>query len=134
MKNSVHIIIQETDDDFRTQFEKELTADAGFVLVRSVKSFHSFKIKAHSLSADVIILNWHYPTHELFDFIAKSKKNNPKTKVLVTFDFVQPDFVFKSLMCGADGFLIKPFSVKEIQRASSQLPNKKLQLHLDRLQ
>jgi DNA-binding NarL/FixJ family response regulator len=135
VNNPLRIIIQESDADFRKQFEKDVKDNEGFELVKSYKSFYAFADEAHSFNVDVIVLNWHYPTQKLFDFIASSKENNPQTKILVTFDFVQPDFIFKTIACGADEILLKPFSVAEILHGSKQLhENKKLQFHLDRLQ
>ncbi|HNR20616.1 MAG: response regulator transcription factor [Bacteroidetes bacterium] len=131
MNKPLRIILQESDDDFRKQIEKEFATDARFVLLKSFKSFYVLKAEAHLFNTDVVLLNWRYPKQKLFDFIETSKKINPKTKVLVMFDFVQPDFVFKMLQCGADGFLLKPFPANEVFQYAHKSSFAKLLFHLD---
>ncbi len=134
MNNPLRIIIQEGDDDFRKQIEEETRADAKYALLCSFKSFYSLVDVAHLFNADVVLLNWHYPTQKIFDFILSAKKNNPLIRILVTFDFVQPDFIFKTMRGGADGFLIKPFSVGDVLNVSVKEADKKLHYHLNVLQ
>ncbi len=134
MKNRVRILIQEADDDFRDCIVKELRGDTRFTIVKCVKSFYSLDKKADTLTADIIVIDWRYPIQQLFDFIVGVKMNNSETKVFLAFDFIQPDFIFQSLKYDVSGFLLKPFSIKEIMNDAKQDHNKKLQFHIDQLQ
>lgn len=137
MKVPLRICVQESDDDIRQQLVRDLKKDNRFQIIHFCKSFGQWKNELTVSQTDVIIVNWNFNHPQLFDFIQTVQSKNTGAKILISFDFIQPDFVYESLKFGATGFLLKPFTTDEIfnilTKKSFVIKSKWLALHVSRL-
>lgn len=128
------VLLQEGDDEFRQGIKTALAVSDVWVLSYTCKSFQSLTDHFFYYLPDVIILNWQYNTTALFDFIKKALVKVPQLKIIVTFDFVQPDFVFQLQQLGVAQCMLKPFLAQDIlSRDLKYVINCKFDFHLGRL-
>ena len=92
----LHILLQEADDEHRSKINSDILSEGFHGSLHVYKSFHLMEWHFFLHLPDVIIFNWQYPQQLCFDFIAKAKNAHPAVVLIVTFDFVQPDFFFST--------------------------------------
>ena len=109
----MRVIIQEADDDFRKQIVVDFNSDNRFAVIKVFKSLFLLLDEMTALQADVLILNWQHHRNFLF-YITNIRNTFPTLKIIVTFDFVQPDFIFQLQQQGVHHFLIKPFALDDV--------------------
>ena len=113
MEKPLRIVLQESDDGIRSYLTKVIEADSRFVLMRSYKSFHAMLLtEPVEAEVDIVLINWQYP-YTLLNKLNTSK-NNTRPSYIVTFDFVQPDFLICLEKINIRFFLIKPFLTDDL--------------------
>lgn len=131
---ALRVLLQEGDDEFRNEIKAALAETDVFILSHACKSFQLLTERFFYYLPDVLIFNWQYNTPALFNFINNARTKLPHLKIIVTFDFAQPDFVFQLQQLGVEQCLLKPFLIKELLRNDLQpVISNKFNFHVNML-
>jgi DNA-binding NarL/FixJ family response regulator len=66
---------------------------------------------------DIVLLDINFPGMSGIDYIKEIKKVSPKTKIIIYSMHMEEQYVYKSILQGADGFLVKNGELDEIVEA-----------------
>lgn len=87
---------------------------------RNVWTVHSPILAVDFVSkndVDIVLLDINFPGKSGIDYIKRIKKASPKTKIVMYSMHMEEQYVYKSILQGADGFLVKNGELEEIIEA-----------------
>ncbi len=101
----IYVTIIEDHDDFREGLNHVLQFTEGF---SCVDAFYSVEEALPRLQdSDVILLDIHLPGRSGIESIGSIKQKLPNAKIIMLTVFDDDDHVFKAIMAGADGYILK---------------------------
>ena len=101
----IRVSIIEDHDDFREGLSHVLRFTEGF---ECAGSFASVEEALGDIPAsDIILLDIHLPGRSGIDAIGLLKKDLPLARIIMLTVFDDDDHVFKAIMAGADGYILK---------------------------
>jgi len=105
ISTSLRVAIVEDHDDFREGLVHVLNFTEGFTCAGSFESVEE-ALPAFP-EADVVLLDIHLPGKSGIDAIASLKAKHPKTQIIMLTVFDDDDHVFRAIVAGADGYILK---------------------------
>jgi two-component system phosphate regulon response regulator PhoB len=110
------ILIIEDEEDIRLLLSYNLE-QRGFTVIASATGEEGFQ-KTLSSTPDLILLDWMLPDTEGIDICRQIRQNAPsliaKTPIIMLTAKSEEDNKINALKTGADDYLTKPFSIKEL--------------------
>jgi two-component system chemotaxis response regulator CheY len=100
---------------------KEIFKNEGIGLIDEVKSSEDALHKMTKFNYQVIFLDIELPGKSGLSIVDSVKASYPNTAVIMISSHNTVDNVREALVRGADGFIVKPFSIKKIKNILSQL-------------
>lgn len=70
-----------------------------------------------ALKPDVVLLDITMPRMDGVEALQQIKTIEPKTRVIICSAFGQQNMITKAIECGAETFIVKPFSEEQLVRA-----------------
>lgn len=114
----IHIAIAEDNSFALTALRKRLKDNAELVIKITAgngKELLEALKKNHSI--DIVLMDIEMPEMDGVEATREVKKRYPQIKVLILTMFDDDETLFKAIMAGASGYLLKEDSATEIQRA-----------------
>ena len=119
MKN--RILIADDNADLTAELEKELAQDGDNQVVGVAHDGKSAIELFNALSPDVVVLDLVMPETDGFGFLQNIKKG--KAKIIVLSALSRDEFVTKAINLGADYYMRKPCSFRELRQRVAELKN-----------
>lgn len=119
MKN--RILIADDNADLTAELEKELAQDGDNQVVGVAHDGKSAIELFNALSPDVVVLDLVMPETDGFGFLQNIKKG--KAKIIVLSALSRDEFVTKAINLGADYYMRKPCSFRELRKRVAELKN-----------
>lgn len=102
---NLRVAIIEDHDDFREGLVHVLNFTEGFECVGSFSSVE--EALPRFPQADVVLLDIHLPGKSGIEAIASLKERHPPTQIIMLTVFDDDDHVFRAIIGGADGYILK---------------------------
>ncbi len=102
---NLRVAIIEDHDDFREGLVHVLNFTSGFDCVGSFSSVE--EALPRFPEADVALLDIHLPGKSGIEAIAALKERQPRTQIIMLTVFDDDDHVFRAIVAGADGYILK---------------------------
>lgn len=102
---SISVVIVEDHDDFREGLTHVLNFTEGFICAGSFSSVEDALFEFPV--CDVVLLDIHLPGKSGTDSIQDIKKRSPSAFIIMLTVFDDDDNVFKAIINGADGYILK---------------------------
>ena len=120
-KNSFHILVVDDDDRIR-ELVKQYLEENNFLVTTAIDAIDAKK-KLNIIKFDILILDIMMPGESGLSLTKEIKKNNPTPIILLTAKGEAGDRI-QGLELGADDYLGKPFSPKELLLRIKNILNK----------
>jgi DNA-binding NarL/FixJ family response regulator len=120
---AIAVSIVEDDDEVREGLAFLLNSTANMRCVSTHRSGEDAVRQVPLKKADVVLMDINLPTMSGIDCVAKLKQALPKVQVLMLTMYEDKEQVFKSLMAGAAGYLVKRTSAAKILEAIEEVHN-----------
>ena len=99
------------------QIEKKYLEEMGFEVVEAEHGEEALKILEENSDIKLIILDWHMPVMNGYEFLKKVRAN-PKwndIKIMMVTTENQQESVIEAIMAGANEYLMKPFDKEMLE-------------------
>ena len=112
VKDNIHILYVE-DDESLAYITKDTLEQLGYIVTHAVNGVHAFELfKNRNFQLGIIDIM--LPDMDGFTLVEKIRKTNQQLPILfLTAKSMQEDKI-KGLLLGADDYITKPFSIKEL--------------------
>jgi NarL family two-component system response regulator LiaR len=129
MPNSIRILICDDHPIVRLGLKSLLNETPEMELVGEAVDGEEAVRSAKSIKPDVIIMGIVMPRKNGIDAMSEIKKNDPDIPILVFSNFSDDNYVFPAIKAGANGYLLKDSSPKELLQAINDVHQGKSSLH-----
>ena len=99
------------------QIEKKYLEEMGFEVIEAEHGEEALKILEENSDIKLIILDWHMPVMNGYEFL-KKVRSNPKwndIKIMMVTTENQQKSVIDAIMAGANEYLMKPFDKEMLE-------------------
>ncbi|WP_051920380.1 response regulator [Thermodesulfobacterium hydrogeniphilum] len=99
------------------EIEKKYLEEMGFEVVEAENGEEAFKVLEEHPDIKLILLDWHMPVMNGYEFLVKMR-SNPKwsdIKVMMVTTENQQKSVIDAIMAGANEYLMKPFDKEMLE-------------------
>jgi DNA-binding NarL/FixJ family response regulator len=103
----IQVAIVEDDDEVRANLTHRIGGNASFRMVRSCASAESALAELPRLKPDVVLMDINLPGIDGVECVRLLKANLPDTQFLMLTVYEDNNRLFKSLVAGASGYLLK---------------------------
>jgi DNA-binding NarL/FixJ family response regulator len=107
MTQNIRIAIVEDDVGLRETLQQIFQSAAGFRVVAAFQDGETALRQLADEHADVVLMDIHLPGMSGIECLRKLKALSPGTKVIMVTVYDDNDNLFRSLVAGADGYLLK---------------------------
>lgn len=136
VNNITHIVVIESNCSVQIFLERELHSS------EDIECFF-YKTLAEALSnsatanAQVVIVQWMFAPMQMSVVIKQCRLHYTNAYIIASFDFYQPDWVYRALCAGAAGLLLRPYTLQDVmlnyKSNSITLTQQPLLYHLQKL-
>lgn len=105
--SSVRVSVVEDDNLVREQLVHQLSRAAGFNIVSSHNSAEQALEEIPRVKPDVVLMDINLPKMNGIDCVRRLKEELPRTHFIMLTVYEDADAIFKSLLAGAVGYLLK---------------------------
>lgn len=113
----IRIAIVEDDAELRGHFSEMLQMVPDFVFIGSFSSAEAFEQSFDAIKPDVVLMDINLPGKSGIDCIAACKPLRPTVQYLVCTVFEDSNNLFKALMAGATGYILKISDLESTEKA-----------------
>lgn len=117
MSEDIRILIADDHAVVREGLRALIETEPGMELVGEAADGIEAVQKACALEPDVILLDLIMPRKDGIEAIGEIKEEDPGARILVLTSFAEDDKVFPAIKVGAQGYLLKDSSPRELLRA-----------------
>lgn len=117
MSGEIRILIADDHAVVREGLRALIDTEPGMRLVGEAADGLEATQKSAALEPDVILLDLVMPRMGGLDAIREIKERNPRARILVLTSFAEDDKVFPAIKAGAQGYLLKDSSPRELLQA-----------------
>jgi DNA-binding NtrC family response regulator len=96
----------------------QLLTDAGFEALAPLEAYEAINLVARNPIVAFVSLDFKDESWSIAHFIREIKGRNPNARVYGMTGFGTQEKISTAIACGADGVLLKPFKVEEIEALS----------------
>ncbi len=111
----VRISVVEDDSLVREQLIHQLNREAGFTVVSNHRSAEDALEEIPKIAPDVVLMDINLPKMSGIDCVRRLKSELPGTHFIMLTIYEDADVIFKSLLAGAVGYLLKGRSASRAQ-------------------
>lgn len=113
----IRIAVVEDDLELRTHFSEMLQEVPDFECIGAFATAEDFEAAFAQLEPDVVMMDINLPGMSGIDCIGRCKPQKPRVQYLVCTVFEDSDNLFKALMAGATGYILKISDLDVTERA-----------------
>ncbi|MGD8997515.1 MAG: response regulator transcription factor [Anaerolineae bacterium] len=117
MSEEIRILIADDHAVVREGLRALIEAEPGMTLVAEAADGAEAVQKNRALKPDVTLLDLVMPRKGGIEAIREIKEQNPRARILVITSFAEDEKVFPAIKAGAQGYLLKDASPRELLRA-----------------
>jgi DNA-binding NarL/FixJ family response regulator len=118
---NIRIAVVEDDAELRMHFTEMLGMISDFSCVGSFASAEAFEAEFDTIQPDVVLMDINLPGKTGIDCIMRCKPLNQKIQYLVCTVFEDSDNLFKALMAGATGYILKISDLEVTEKAIREI-------------
>lgn len=113
----IRIAVVEDDQELRTHFSEMLQEVPDFECIGAFATAEDFEAAFATLDPDVVMMDINLPGKSGIECIARCKPQKAQVQYLVCTVFEDSDNLFKALMAGATGYILKISDLDVTERA-----------------
>jgi NarL family two-component system response regulator LiaR len=117
MSEEIRILLADDHAVVREGLRALIETEQGMTLVGEAADGVEAVQKSRALEPDVILLDLVMPRKGGIEAIREIKEQNPRARILVITSFAEDDKVFPAIKAGAQGYLLKDSSPRELIKA-----------------
>ena len=117
MTDSIRVLIADDHAIVREGLRWLISTEPGMELVGEAADGVEAVERTHALQPDVILLDLVMPHKNGIEAIGEIKEENPDARILVLTSFAEDNKVFSAIKAGAQGYLLKDASPRELLQA-----------------
>lgn len=121
MSRSIRVALVEDDPQLRATYCAVLDGTPGLQRVAAAASSEEALHTLPGLEIDVVLCDLSLPGIQGDELVAQLRRLGLKAEVIVVTVHDDPDSIFKALLAGANGYLVKPVSPVELVEAIKQV-------------
>lgn len=120
-KKPINIAIVEDDEEIRADFSQRIGRNPVFSLLGSYADAKSALAELPHLKADVVLMDINLPGMDGVECVRQLKGKMPHVQFMMLTVYEDGDRLFKSLMAGASGYLLKRTSPAKLMAAIQEV-------------
>ncbi|HSH92926.1 MAG TPA: response regulator transcription factor [Roseimicrobium sp.] len=128
---SIRVSLVEDEDGIRENLATLINGASGFVCLSTHSSAEEALRELPEKKPDVVLMDINLPSMSGIDCVQKLKQLLPQTQILMLTMYEDSDQIFRSLMAGANGYLLKRTApdklleaIQEVHRGASPMSGK----------
>jgi DNA-binding NarL/FixJ family response regulator len=125
---SLKVLIVDGHPLYRDALTRLIARQTGWALCGQVDNELVAREVTASAKPDLIIMSLHWENHGGLDLLRTLKTCSEKSRILVTSDDGDPQYVERALRAGANGYLLKTENAEEVQAAFRSVASGELYL------
>jgi DNA-binding NarL/FixJ family response regulator len=122
-KKRINIAIVEDDEEIRADFSLRIAQNPSFSVLGSYPDAESALAELPRLKPDVVLMDINLPRMDGVDCVRKLKIKMPDVQFMMLTVYEDGDRLFKSLMAGASGYLLKRTPAEKLMAAIQEVYN-----------
>ncbi len=120
---SIKVAIVEDNDEIREGLAILINGSPGYRCVATYSDAERALVQLPVLQPDVVLMDIQLPGMSGIECVAKLKEDHPDMQVMMLTVYEDDDNVFKSILAGASGYVLKKTPPSELLEAISNLHN-----------
>ncbi|MEJ2747192.1 MAG: response regulator transcription factor [Anaerolineae bacterium] len=129
MKGTIHILIVDDYAVVREGLRAFVTTESDMVVIGEAADEETAVQQCLDLQPDVVVMDLALPNNEGVDAIRAIKQECPSTNVLVLTNFAEEERVLAAMKAGAQGYMLKDATPKDIVQSIRDVHEGKIVLH-----
>jgi NarL family two-component system response regulator LiaR len=129
MSEKIRVLIADDHAVVREGLRALIEAEEGMTLVGEATDGVEAVQESCALEPDVILLDLVMPRKGGIEAIREIKKHDPRARILVITSFAEDDKVFPAIKAGAQGYLLKDSSPRELLQAIRDIDKGQPSMH-----
>ncbi len=119
----IRVAIVEDDDEIRADLARRIGQNSAFSLVKSFPTAESALAELPQLTADVVLMDINLPGMDGVECVRQLKAKMQSAQFMMLTVYEDGDRLFKSLVAGASGYLLKRTSADKLMNAIQEVYN-----------
>jgi DNA-binding NarL/FixJ family response regulator len=120
-KKTIHVAIVEDDDEIRADLARRIGRNSSFTLTNSYSNAESALSDLPQLNPDVVLMDINLPGMDGVECVRQLKAKMQGVQFLMLTVYEDGDRLFKSLIAGASGYLLKRTSSDKLMMAIEEV-------------
>jgi two-component system, NarL family, response regulator LiaR len=129
MKGTIHILIVDDYAVVREGLRAFVTTEPDMVVIGEAADRETAVQQCLDLQPDVVVMDLALPNNEGIDAIQAIKQQYPQIDILVLTNFAEEERVLAAMKAGAQGYMLKDATTKDIVQAIRDVHQGKVVLH-----
>jgi DNA-binding NarL/FixJ family response regulator len=118
---SIRVAIVEDNDKIREGLGVLIDGSDGFCIVASHRTAEDALQRLPAANPDVVLMDIHLPKMSGIECVARLKEKSPALQIMMLTMYEDDEQVFKSILAGATGYLLKRTPPAELLKAIKEL-------------
>lgn len=120
-KRAIQVAIVEDDDEIRSDLARRIGRNASFALTNSYSNGEAALVSLPLLKPDVVLMDINLPGMDGVECVRQLKAKMPGVQFMMLTVYEDGDRLFKSLVAGASGYLLKRTSSDKLMTAIHEI-------------
>lgn len=129
MEGTIHIFIVDDYAVVREGLRAFVTTEPDMVVIGEAANGETAVQQCLDLQPDVVVMDLALPDNEGIDAIRAIKQQSPQIDILILTNFVEEERVLAAMKAGAQGYMLKDATTKDIVQAIRDVNQGKVVLH-----
>ncbi|HEV2331427.1 MAG TPA: response regulator transcription factor [Verrucomicrobiae bacterium] len=122
-KKRINVVIVEDDEEIRADFSQRIGRNPSFSLMGSYSDAESAIAELPGLNPEVVLMDINLPGIDGVECVRQLKAKMPRVQFMMLTVYEDGDRLFKSLMAGASGYLLKRTPSAKLMAAIQEVYN-----------